>query len=287
MKATITVVCMLACMIAGSAGAAEKHKSASRIEVARSAIETLAAKADANKLVADNLQIARSYFGKAEAAYEKSREFLGLLNIGDKKAAAEQDISHYTTMVDFTVTLANSRLEKYRIEGELAGLNKQVAAVRTKVKVFDDLRAEIEKLRAEVAKHDGVSRELVATKADKAVLVSQVELLMAERGQSDKIKLEKGELIRKLDEQKAENTRLMEQVEKLAGERKALSAQLEEVRKGALMRELAETPVPAKETAPVVETPPVKVVAPDPKVEQPALKVTPVSEPPQATPAEK
>lgn len=245
MKVIIVAVCMVVCMVAGGAGAAEKNRSVSRIEVARAAVEGLAAKADSNKAVADDLQLARTALGKAEAAYAKSRKWLGLLGIGHKKIEAEQDISHYTGMVDLAVTLANSRLEKARIEEELAALSRQVTTVKAKVKVFDERRAELERLRADSARLEAMTKELVVVKADKVLLASQVDLLMAERGQADKARLEKGELTRKLDELKVDNSRLMEQLEKLTGERNSLSAQLEEARKGALMREIAETPAPA------------------------------------------
>ena len=198
-------------LAAGSVDAAEKAEVLSKIEGARAAVENFAAKAKNNGTVIADIEAARSYLRKAAQAFEEGKQMFGL---GGLKPAAEQEISHSIGMAELNIALAESRLAKEKTSEELAAINAQLDKVKAKVKVFDDKKAVIEKLRVDAAKYEAAAKELATLKTDKALLISQVEMLMAERKQFEKLKEEKGELIRQLDELKGANTKPAEQLEK-------------------------------------------------------------------------
>lgn len=244
MGVRIVAAFIMVCMAVFNADAAGKGKASSQIDAARGMIEGIAAKVGDNKAAAADLEQARTLLRKAEEALEKGRALFGF---GDLKPEAEQEIKHYTEMTELAVSLAASRIEKSRAETELEGLDKQLAAVKAKVKLFEDRKAELEKLRKDAAKCQTAAKELEAVKAEKAQLAAQVEQLLAERGQADKLKGEQAEAARKLEELKTENSRLKEQVERLQTERRAAPAQPAEAGKAAPTPPVAESPSPAKE----------------------------------------
>jgi chromosome segregation ATPase len=220
MRLTILMTAMLLCLTSLGAYAAEKGKSQAQIDAVRVTIDAFASKVGDNKDAAGDLAQARSFLKKAEEVLEKG---LTLIWLGNVKPEAEQDIAHYTGMAELAVTLAGSHLEKSRAEAELESLTKQTASVKAKLKAFEDRKAELEKLKAEAAKYQGIGKELEGLKAEKA------------------------ELAKKNEEFKAENSRLNEQLEKLQAERAALAAQLAEARKG--------TPRPEAVVAPPASSP--------------------------------
>lgn len=259
---TLMVLTVLSCgLVAAAAGAADKEKSQLQIDAARASIESFAAKARDDKDAAAAVAAARAQLKKAEDAYAGGRQMFGF---GGVKPEAEQDIAHFVSLVDLSVALGAARLEKARNADELDKLTTQLNKVKARVKVFEERKAEVEKLRADAAKYEATAKELAAVKADKALLASQVELLTAERKQMDKAKGDLTESMKKLDELKAENARLSEQVEKLTTERKALSAQLEEARKAAVVREPPQQPAPVPLSPPATkeESTPPKEAAP-------------------------
>lgn len=222
MRDTIIMAFVLVLMNAVGADAAEKSWALLKIDATRGAIEGFAARVRENKAATGDLEMARTSLKKAEEVYEKGRQMFGF---GDVKPEAEQDIKHYTGMAELAISLGNSRIEKARAETEFELLGKQLAAVKDKLKVFEDRKAEIEKIKADAAKMPLLSKELETVKSEKALLATQVELLMAERGRSDKLKDEKIDLVKKIEELKAENARLMEQVEKMKAEVKVQEVQ--------------------------------------------------------------
>lgn len=244
MGVRIVAACIMVCMAVFNADAAGKGKASSQIDAARGMIEGIAAKVGGNKAAAADLEQARALLRKAEESLEKGRALFGF---GDLKPEAEQEVKHYTEMTELAVSLAASRIERSRAETELEGLDKQLAAVKAKVKLFEDRKAELEKLRKDAAKCQTAAKELETIKAEKAQLASQVEQLLAERGQADKLKGEQGEMTRKLEELKAENSRLKEQVERFQAERKALPAQPAEAGTAVPKPATVDPPPPVKE----------------------------------------
>lgn len=244
MRGKVIAVSMLVCMGVSGADAAEKSRSQAQIDSARVMIEGAAAKVGENKAASADLEQARALLKKAEAALEKGRALFGF---GGVKPEAEQEIKHYTEMVELAISLAASRIEKTRAEAELGPLDKQMATVKARLKLFDDRKAELQRLKADAAKYQTVAKELEALKADKALLASQLEMLLAERGQADKLKGEQSEMMRKLEELKADNSRLKEQVEKLQAERKALPAQPAEAGKAVPRPPAVDSPSAIKE----------------------------------------
>ncbi|OGR28619.1 MAG: hypothetical protein A2X83_05595 [Desulfuromonadales bacterium GWD2_54_10] len=290
MRNIMIMAFMFVLMTAYGVDAAEKSKTLSLIDATRGAIDGFVARAGENKAVAADVELARASLKKAEDAYEKGRQLFGF---GDVKPEAELDIKHYAGLAELAISLGSSRIEKARVEVEFEALGKQLAEVKAKVKVFEDRKAEIDKLKADAAKLPIISKELEVIKSEKALLATQVELLMAERGQSDKLKAGNAELTRKIEELKAENARLTEQVEKMKAEGKLQAAQpllKEPAKENIILKE----PTAAKEAVTPKEVPAAKEVLQPAKDSQepvaPKLEnkgASDAAELPQVTPAEK
>jgi DNA repair ATPase RecN len=146
------------------------------IEAARLNIGNFKAKAGDGKLVLPELNMANSYLGKAEYALEKGKNFLGTVS-----EEAQQEVRHLMTLTDIALAIGSSKLERSRVEAEAALLSSRLEKVRSRVKVFDDYRSEIARLKAELAKSSGSAKELESLKAEKVSLQKQVDKLTAER----------------------------------------------------------------------------------------------------------
>jgi uncharacterized protein involved in exopolysaccharide biosynthesis len=85
----------------------------------------------------------------------------------------------------------------------LEAIEKQFATVKAKLKLFEDRKAELERLRLEVAACRKMSNDFEVVKLEKANLAAQVDQLNSERSRADKLKIEQLELSRKLEELKA------------------------------------------------------------------------------------
>jgi hypothetical protein len=196
-----------------AAQAGEKPKSQVQIEAARAAIDAFTKKSDENKLVAGDLEAARSALKRGEEAFANGRSMFGL---GDVNPEAGQEIKFDTDMVELYLTLGQSRIDSAKSAEELTVMSGQVAKMRAKVKVFDDRKAELAKLRTNLVKYDAAVKELVAAKA--------------------------------------ENVRLTEKAGKMELERKAIEMDLEHLKAELAKRDLALSqaapPVPAASTAP-------------------------------------
>ena len=287
MRNIMIMAFMLVFLAAYGADAAEKSKTLLLIDATRGAIDGFVARAGENKAVTADVELARAYLKKAEDAYEKGRQLFGF---GDVKPEAELDIKHYAGLAELAISLGNSRIEKARVAVEFEALGKQLAEVKAKVKVFEDRKTEIDKLKADAARLPIISKELEVLKSEKALLATQIELLMAERGQSDKLKAGTAELTRKIEELKAENARLAEQVEKMKAEGKLQAAQpllKEPSKENTILKE----PAAAKEAVTPKEVPAAKEMLQPAKDSQepvaPKKGAPDAIEPPQATPAEK
>lgn len=172
----MTVAVLLLCLSPLVAAAADKDRTVAMIEAVRLNIGTFKAKAGDSKAASAELGMANSYLGRAEYALEKGKNFLGM--VSDE---AKQDVRHQTAMAEISLAIGSSRLERSRIEGEAALLAARLEKVKARVKVFDDYRTEIARLKGELAKSSATSKELETLKAEKASLQKQVDKLTAEK----------------------------------------------------------------------------------------------------------
>jgi len=252
-------------LISGTcAFAAEKSKMQTQIDASRAAVDALAGKVGENREAAAALEQARTSLKKASDILGKGRQVLGInLGFGDVKPEAEEEIKNYLGITENAVATAASRLERTRAAAELEAIDKQLTGIKARIKVFEERKAELDKLKADAAKCQAVSKELEALKSEKSTLTMQVELLMAERSKAEKSKGDQADLQFRLDGLKAENSRLSAQVEKQLAEIKSLANQLSETKKSAAQPPPPEKNAPApatempasKEPAAVKETP--------------------------------
>ena len=201
--------------------AGDKPKSLSQIEAARAAVDAFAKKAGDNKLVASDLESAGTILKRSEETFANGRSMFGL---GDVNPEAGQDIKLDTDLVELYLTLGQTRLDKARAADELVAMNGQVAKMKAKVKVFDDRKAELEKLRAGMEKFEATSKDLAAAKA--------------------------------------ENARLLERTGKIEQERKALEAELGNLKAELAKRDLAASAASAAQAAPATPAVPPLPAAP-------------------------
>jgi chromosome segregation ATPase len=227
MKKTLFFLTSISFVISTWAFAAEKSKILLQLESSQAAVDLLAGKVGENREALTALEQARLSLKKASDIYAKSRQMLGFnIGFGDLKPEAEEEIKNYLQISDISVATATSRLEKARAASELETIDKQLATVKTKVKVFEDRKAELEKLKTDAAKCQSAAKDLETLKS--------------------------------------ENSRLSGQLEKQLAEIKALTAQLEEARKNAVKSATPEkiAPLPATLPAPGKETPTAKEQVP-------------------------
>ncbi len=183
--------------------AAERAKSQGQIDGARSALNDFKSKAGDNKIVAADVTAAEQNLDKAVAAQKAGEKMFGGLT-----DEAEANVRHQTVLMDLNLKVAASKLEKARIESESAVLAKKIDAVQAKVKIFDDYRAEIARLKGELTASAKGDKELEMIRKEKSALEDQV----ARQAQE----------IAQLESVRADNKRLKDQLEKLQGELKKI-----------------------------------------------------------------
>jgi DNA repair exonuclease SbcCD ATPase subunit len=225
MKKSALILITIFFVAATSAFAAEKSKIAVQLDASRVSVDALAGKIGDNREAGTALEQARTYLQKASDLETKGRQRLGFTIPGlsaDLKPEVEEEINNYLEISAVSVATATSRLEKAKASSEFEIIDKQLANVKAKIKVFEDRKAELEKLKADAAKCQSASKELETLKAD--------------------------------------NTRLSAQIEKQNLEIKALTVRLEEAKKPVSEPAKPEktAPVPASLPEPVRETPSVK-----------------------------
>jgi hypothetical protein len=191
--------------------AAEKNKTLIQCDLTRSAIETAAGKVEGNKEASADLERARAALKYADDCHKAGKSMFGF---GDISPETEKEIKLSVDIADLATATALSRVEVVRATAELDAIEKQFATVKAKLKLFEDRKAEMERLRLEVVACRKTSNELEIIKLEKATLASQIDQLTPERSRADKLKIEQLELTRKLDEMKAENARLSGLLEK-------------------------------------------------------------------------
>lgn len=209
------------CVSASSALAAEKNKTLIQCDLTRSAVESAAGKVEGNKEAAADLERARAALKYADECYSAGKSMFGF---GDISPETEKEIKLAVDMADLATATALSRVEFVRATAELEAIEKQFAAVKAKLKVFEDRKAELDRLRLESAACQKTINELEILKLEKATLSAKVDEITAELGKADKLKIEQLESARKLDELTAENARLSALLEKQQPEPKASPA---------------------------------------------------------------
>jgi DNA repair exonuclease SbcCD ATPase subunit len=221
MKRAILILISTFFIISTWAFAAEKSKILLQLESSQAAVDLLAGKVGGNSEASTALEQARASLKKGSDIYAKSRQTFGFnIGFGELKPEAEDEIKNHLQISDIFVATASSRLEAAKAASELETIDKQLASVKAKVKIFEDRKAELEKLRADAAKCQSATRDIEALKS--------------------------------------ENSRLSGQIEKQLSEIKALSAQLAEAKKEAVKSATPEkiAPPPATIPAATIEPPP-------------------------------
>ncbi len=208
------------CMTTSSSLAAETNKTILRLEATRSAVIAAASKTEGNKEAAVDLERAATALKNADASLKEGTSMFGF---GSMTPEAEKEVKISVDAADIAATTALSRVELVHATAELEELEKQFTTVKAKLKIFDDRKEELERLRREAEACRKISNELEVIKLEKATLAAQVDKLDEERSRADKLKIEQVELTRKMEEMKAENVRLTAQVEKQSAETKAPS----------------------------------------------------------------
>lgn len=206
------------CLSTSNALAADKNKILIQLDASRAEVESVAGKAEGNKEAAADLTRARAALKNAEESYNAGKTMFGF---GDINPETEREIKLSFDIADVATTTALSRLELVRATAELDAIEKQFASVKSKLKLFEDRKAELIRLRLEVAACQKTTSELEIAKAEKTVMATKMEQLAVERGRADKLKIEQFELSKKMDELKAENARLTGLLEKLQAEKSA------------------------------------------------------------------
>jgi hypothetical protein len=205
MKKLIFFLVALFSLSLSTAFAAEKNKTLLQLEATKSAVETAAAKAEMNKDALVDLDRARTALKQADESIATGKSLFGF---GDINPEAEKEIKLAIETAEAATASALSRIETVRASTELDAIEKQFAAVKAKLKLFEDRKAELERLRTESVACQKMSKELEALKDEKTALTAKVAQLSGEQSRADKLKIEQLELTRKVEELKAENARL-------------------------------------------------------------------------------
>jgi DNA repair exonuclease SbcCD ATPase subunit len=174
--------------------AADKDKLLYEMNKVKSAIDRLSTE---TAEFSEDILAARNYLKIADTEISKNTTLLGKV-----KDEAEPTIMHYISMADLTASVVQSKIEKTKHDAERMRLEKLIPEVKAKIKIFADKNAEIERLKAELAKSksdsgkptpelqaklsqkqgeiDALSKEIVSLKSENANLSSQINALKSE-----------------------------------------------------------------------------------------------------------
>lgn len=178
MRLLKVIACLVLLVAPTVVQADEKTRAQGQIDAAKAAIDAFAKKTYDNKLVAADIEAARSVIKKGEEAMITGRQMFGL---GDISPEAGRDVKHYADMVDLHLTLGQLRLDKTKAAEELKPIKNQVDKIKARVRIFEDRKTELEKLRASLVKYETVAKELENLKAENARLAEKEGKLMAEQ----------------------------------------------------------------------------------------------------------
>ncbi len=185
-----------------------------QIDAARVAIDVTAAKVEGSKEALADLTQARNGVAAAEECLKAGKSMFGFGDVGPDSV---KEVKQAMELVEIYTISALSRVEFTRATGELEAIEKQYAAVSAKLKLFDDRKAELARLRQEAVASQATAKENELLKGEKTALTAQVEQLTSELKKAEKLKAEQSELARKLEELKGENSRLNGQLDKARG----------------------------------------------------------------------
>ncbi len=229
MKWSCTSTCLflmaICCVSVSSSLAAENNKTVIQLEAARTTVAAAAAKTEGNREAIADLDRARTALKNADESLKEGKSMFGF---GEVTPEAEKEIKISVDAADIAAVTALSRVEFVRAAAELEIIEKQSATVKAKLKLFEDRKAELERLRRDAEACRKTSNELEVIKLEKATLASQIDQLNGERSRADKLKIEQLELTRKMDEMKVENERLSALLEKQSTDLKAAAAPVPE-----------------------------------------------------------
>lgn len=197
---------------------AEKVDLPAQIAAAKVSVENIAASVGNYPKALTEIEKARQSLKKAEQAYDKGQKWMGL---GSLKPEAEQEVRHNLQMVDLAVTLAVSRAAKGKNTEAAAAVEKQIELVKTRVKLLDERKQGEDKLRQELQKSEAIAKELASVKESHGTVSGQLEQV------------------------RAENKKLQEQLAVLTAEKGVLAQELEKCKQAVVAPPVPASPVPA------------------------------------------
>lgn len=177
MNTRIPILIAAVCLSAATAFAAEKNKVLVQLDSARAALESMDGKAAGNKEASADLDRARAALRKGTDLADKGRQMFGF---GEIRPDVEREIKNCAEIAELSIAAAGSRLERSRAANELETLEKQLAAVKMRTRVFEERKAELEKCKSEATRYQSAARELDALKAENAQLSSRLEKQQSE-----------------------------------------------------------------------------------------------------------
>lgn len=197
----ITIMCAtLVFSLSSLCSAAPKPDLPAMMTAAKGSIEETAAKVGNYPQALAEIEKARISLKKAEQAYDKGKQWMGLLSM---KPEAEQEVLHHLTMTDAATALAVSRATKGRHDEEAAAVDKQIATVKARVKLLEERQAETDRLKQLVQKCETAGKEAATQKSELGKLTAQVEQLTADKkkleGQVTSLTTEKAALADQLE----------------------------------------------------------------------------------------
>jgi hypothetical protein len=179
-KATFFIfICFIGTLILVPASpAADKTKALLAIEQAKSNLDNLIKKRTDSKEYQDDIITAQNYLKVAEGEYKKN---IGLL--GGLKDEAEPTVRHYAAMADITVAIVTARLDTADQIREKEVIEKNIQAIRARIKVFEDKNTEIERLKTETGSTKvSLSGQVGALKTENAALKAEIASLNQSKG---------------------------------------------------------------------------------------------------------
>lgn len=146
----------------------------------------------ASKASIENIAASVGNYPKALIEIEKARMSLKKaeqaydkgqkwMGLGGVKPEAEQEVLHNLKMVEMATGLATSRAAKGRNDEETSAVKKQLEVVKARVKQLEDRTTEEDRLRQTAQKYESAAKDLANLKADQAKLITQLEQVTGDK----------------------------------------------------------------------------------------------------------
>lgn len=177
MNTRILIYVSAVCLCGSAAFAADKSKAVIQLDSARAALDSMSGKAAGKSEASADLDRARTAIRKGSELAEKGRQMFGF---GEIRPEVEREIKNYAEIAELSTAAAGSRVERSRAAIELETLEKQLAAVRTKTRIFEDRKAELDKCKSDATRFQSAARELEALKTENAQLSARLEKQQAD-----------------------------------------------------------------------------------------------------------